>query len=187
MGKFFHTYKGGILMKRNMKMARWTSLLMGILLVILGVIFYRNPIKMLISFSDVIAIMLIGIGILRVIRYFTDDIFKSGAFLMVSIMDIILGSLMILTQPLTAITLTYILGFWIIVTGVSEMAIAIHLKHLKVKGWWGSLISAIIGIIVGIMILTDPLLATIYISTYVILYGFTFIITFFTLSSKINK
>lgn len=187
MGKFLHTYKEGILMKCNMNMARWTSLIIGILLVILGVIFYRNPIKMLISLSYVISMILIGIGVLRVIRYFTDHVFKTGSFLMVSIMDIILGFLMVFTQPLTSITLTYILGFWIIATGVSEIAIAIDLKHLKVKGWWGSLISAIIGIIVGIMILTDPLLATIYISAYVILYGITFIITFFTLSSKMKK
>ena len=87
-------------MKRSLNITRWISLSLGILLIILGFMFFSNPMESLITLSIWIALMFILTGILRTIRYFTDDMFHTGAFLITSILDILLGVLMIAKEHL---------------------------------------------------------------------------------------
>lgn len=167
--------------------ARWISLVIGILLIITGITFFKYPIESLMSISLLLAIMFIAIGVLRLIRYFTDDMFKTGSFLVISILDIILGLLIIFSQPLSALTLGMILAIWIMFTGVTEIAVSLDLKRFEVPRWWLGLISGIIGVILGFMMIRNPALSSIYIGMYVILYGITFISVFFGLTSLKNK
>ena len=168
-------------MREGLKKARWISLIIGILLIITGVIFFTNPVGSLISLAYLIACMFIATGILRVIRYFTGSIFRSGSFLILSILDILLGIAMLYTQPFTAITLAMFLGFWEMFTGVSEIAISIDLKQIEMPRWWLGILSGILGIILGVMIIKTPALSSLFIAIYAIIYGLTFVSTFFAL------
>lgn len=168
-------------MREGLKKARCISLIICTLLIITGVIFFTNPVGSLISLAYLIACMFIATGILRVIRYFTGSIFRSGSFLILSILDILLGIAMLYTQPFTAITLAMFLGFWEMFTGVSEIAISIDLKQIEMPRWWLGIISGILGIILGVMIIKTPALSSLFIAIYAIIYGLTFVSTFFAL------
>ncbi len=170
----------------SLKQAKWISLLMGILLIINGFIFFTRPLDSLISLVNILSIILIAVGVLRIIRYFTDKIFKTGSFLIGGILDILLGILIIINQPFSIIAFTTFLGFWQIVSGVSEIAISIDLKRFNFPRWWLGLILGILGIIIGFMFINNPASPSIYIGVYLIFYGITFISTFFGISKLIR-
>lgn len=167
----------------SLKNAKWISLMIGVLLILSGVIFFSRPIESLLSLVNIISFIFIMVGVLRIIRYFTDRIFKSGAFLVGGILDILLGILIIYNQPFSIIAFTTFLGFWQIVSGVSEIAISIDLKKFNLPRWWLGIISGILGIIIGFIFINNPASSSIYISFYLLVYGITFISTFFTLSN----
>ncbi len=117
-------------MKRGLKGIKWMSLAIGVLLIITGVIFYMNPMETLVSLSYWLVAIFIATGIMRIVRYFVSDIFKHGSFLIIGIVEVLLGVLMIYTQPITALTLAVFIGFWQLFTGVSEIATSLDLKNL---------------------------------------------------------
>ncbi|RVU55033.1 HdeD family acid-resistance protein [Anaerosphaera multitolerans] len=172
---------------KNLKNAKWISLIMGALLILGGIIFLSNPLSSLLSLVYVIAAVFIATGILRILRYFTDSMFKTGSFLILGILDVILGIAMVYSQPLSAITLSIFLGFWEIVSGVSEIAISIDLKKSGFPRWWLGLALGILGVILGIMFINNPALPIIYIGIYMVMYGVTFISTFFGLLALERK
>ncbi|WP_101773402.1 HdeD family acid-resistance protein [Peptostreptococcus faecalis] len=169
-------------MKDNLNYARWMSLLMGILLICSGIIFYMYPITSLVSMAYMIACIFIVVGAVRIVRYFTHTTFRTGAFLVQGILEIILGILMLYTQGITVITLAMFLGFWEIFSGTSEIANSFDLKKNEFKGWWLGIISGLIGISLGFMLIGDPALSSILIGMYALIYGFTYILSFFNIS-----
>ncbi|HLR20482.1 MAG TPA: DUF308 domain-containing protein [Tissierellaceae bacterium] len=170
-------------MKKSLNTARWISLFLGILLFALGFMFFANPKESLITLSTWIAFIFILAGVLRIIRYFTDGVFHTGSFLITSILDIVLGILMIASNPSTALALGTLISFWITFSSIAEIAISIDLKKVGVSTWWIGLLTGILGIILGISMIRDPLLSSIYIGSYIVLYGVTFITTFFGITS----
>lgn len=188
--KVLETIKGGIEMD-SVKRARWISLIIGILLIINGIIFIANPIESVITLVNVIAVSLIAIGVLRVIRYFTNDMFKSGVFLVGGILDVILGILIVSNQSVSVVTFTTFIGFWQLFSGVSEIVVSIDVKRLGLPRWWLGLISGILGIILGFMLIRNLVFTSVYISMvvgiYMLVFGITFISTFFGLNKFIRN
>ncbi len=174
-------------MKRGLKGIKWMSLAIGVLLIITGVIFYMNPMETLVSLSYWLVAIFIATGIMRIVRYFVSDIFKHGSFLIIGIVEVLLGILMIYTQPVTALTLAVFIGFWQLFTGVSEIATSLDLKNLDFPRWWIGAVSGVLGIILGFMLIKNPGLSRILISVYAIIYGITFISTFFAINSISKK
>lgn len=174
-------------MKRSLNITRWISLSLGILLIILGFMFFSNPMESLITLSIWIALMFILTGILRTIRYFTDDMFHTGAFLITSILDILLGVLMIANNPLTALALGTFVSFWVMFSSIAEIAVSLDLRKVGIPTWWLGVLTGILGIVIGIKIVGNPLLSSIYIGFYVVLYGITFISTFFGMTFLMKK
>lgn len=175
----------------SVKRARWISLIIGILLIVNGVIFIANPIESVITLVNVIAIFLMMVGILRIIRYFTDDMFKSGVFLVGGVLDIILGIIIISNQPVSVAAFTTFIGFWQLFSGVSEIAISIDLKRFNMPRWWLGILTGIFGIILGFMLIKDTVFSSVYISLlvgiYMIAFGITFISTFFGLGRFMRR
>lgn len=175
----------------SIKKARWISLIIGILLIVNGIIFMANPIETVIALVTVIAISLIAIGVLRVIRYFTDNMFKSGIFLVGGVLDIILGIMIIANQPMSIAPFTIFIGFWELFSGVVEIAVSIDLKQMNIPRWWLGVIAGIFGIILGFMLIRNMAFSSVYISflvgIYMIVFGGTFISTFFSLGKLKNR
>lgn len=167
----------------NLNISRWISLILGILLVITGVVTLFNPIVTTVAFSQAFGILLLSMGVLRLIRYFSTSFFRTGTFLIGAGLDVGLGALMFLNPAMTAAVFVGIIGFWVLFNAIVEVAISIDLKHAGFNRWWLSLILGLFGIIFGIMLVSDARLSTMYftvlISAYLITNGITFISLFF--------
>lgn len=171
---------------RGLNVAKWISLIVGILLIIGSVLNVLDPISANFSLVKTLSFLLIGIGILRVVRYFSDSIFNSGAFLVGGILDIILGVIMLNNLQVSVLAVQHLVSFWILFNGIAEIAVSIDLRKVGLKRWWTALLSGILGIVLGYLLITTDGLSTLYVSMMVSIYmftlGLTFISTFFAIS-----
>ncbi len=80
-----------------------------------------------------------------------------GLFLAEGIVLLILGAAAILIPPLASVAVTIILGWVFLVSGVVGLFTTFRMR--AAPGFWWALISAVLGIVVGIMLLASPLRA----------------------------
>lgn len=78
-------------------------------------------------------------------------------YLVEGIVLLVLGALAIILPPLATIAVTIILGWLFLVSGVIGLVTTLWTR--AVAGFWWALISAVLGIVVGIMLLASPLRA----------------------------
>jgi uncharacterized membrane protein HdeD (DUF308 family) len=78
-------------------------------------------------------------------------------FLVEGIVLLILGAAAIIIPPLATIAVTIILGWLFLVSGAVGLITTFWMR--AAPGFWWALISAILGIVVGIMLLASPLRA----------------------------
>ncbi len=78
-------------------------------------------------------------------------------YLVEGIVLLVLGALAIILPPLASIAVTIILGWLFLVSGVIGLVTTLWMR--AVPGFWWALISAVLGIVVGIMLLASPLRA----------------------------
>jgi uncharacterized membrane protein HdeD (DUF308 family) len=80
-----------------------------------------------------------------------------GLFLAEGIVLLILGAAAILIPPLATVAVTIILGWVFLVSGVVGLFTTFRMR--AAPGFWWALISAVLGIVVGLMLLISPLRA----------------------------
>jgi uncharacterized membrane protein HdeD (DUF308 family) len=71
------------------------------------------------------------------------------------ILLVVLGILAILLPPLATLAITLVLGWLFLISGVMGLYTSFMLRHAP--GFWWSLISAVLGIVVGLLLLESPL------------------------------
>jgi len=76
-------------------------------------------------------------------------------YLFEGILLIVLGILAILLPPLATLAVTIVLGWLFLLSGIMGLYTSFMLRHAP--GFWWSLISAVLGIVVGLLLLTQPL------------------------------
>lgn len=154
-------------------------LLAGILMVILGVYVWLNPIVSLVALSLYIGAALIVIGAGYVGSSLTVE---SGWFMFVGVIDIIIGIILVANIGVTAVTLPVIFAIWCIAVGVAQLVSSYRLGRADMAWGWSFVLGAL-GIIFGFLILQYPALGVITISTlmgvYIILYGVLEIVEYF--------
>jgi uncharacterized membrane protein HdeD (DUF308 family) len=96
-------------------------------------------------------------------------------FLIEGIVLLVLGVLAIVLPPLATVAVTIVLGWLFLVSGVMGLITTLWMR--AVPGFWWGLISALLGIVVGIMLLASPLRAlvplTILLVAFFIIEGIT--------------
>ena len=153
-----------------------------------GIIFILNPMKSVLTLVTAIGILLTATGFVRVIRYFTDSFFRKGMFLVGGVVDIVLGVLILKHPTLSVNTLTLFIGFWQLFSGITEIGLSLDLKRYSVSRWWLSLLSGILGTVVGYLFITNRGISAAYISLvagiYMLFLGVTFVSTFFVFKRR---
>jgi uncharacterized membrane protein HdeD (DUF308 family) len=76
-------------------------------------------------------------------------------YLFEGILLVVLGILAILLPPLATLAITLVLGWLFLISGVMGLYTSFMLRHAP--GFWWSLISAVLGIVVGLLLLESPL------------------------------
>jgi uncharacterized membrane protein HdeD (DUF308 family) len=78
-------------------------------------------------------------------------------FLVEGVVLVVLGATAVVLPPLATIAATIIIGWLFLVSGVVGLFTTYWMRHAP--GFWWSLISAVLGIVVGVMLLARPITA----------------------------
>lgn len=146
-------------------------LLAGVLMIILGIYVWFNPLVSLIALSLYIgaALIIIGGG------YVASSLsIESGWYMFVGLIDIIIGIILVANIGLTASSLPVVFGLWCLVVGSVQLASSYHLMQRR-QTWGWSMAFGLLGLCFGFLVLYFPTIGMVTISTilglYIILYG----------------
>lgn len=152
------------------KAARW-HLLAGVLMIVLGLWVWFNPVASLLGLALYIGIafLLVGAGYLA-----ASFSFRSGWFLLVGLLDVFVGLILVANLGVTAATLPVIFALWCLAVGAAQLVSSFNLKKDGFPWGWTFGIG-LLGILFAFLILVFPALGAVTITTlagaYAVLYG----------------
>ena len=146
----------------------WVPLIRGIILLALAFFVFRHPINAMIGVAMYIGLSLIFTGIIQSINSLVlkKNLDNWGWLLTGGLIDIIFGFVLLSNPALTAITLPFVVGFWIIISGIMNFVSAFEDKKENYPNWWLNLVGGILSICVGYLIMNNTLLGGIVITTW---------------------
>ena len=151
------------------KFLEYLFIIEGILLGIIGVLFFINPFSTLASFINICGVLIILAGIFSIIRSLTSS---NNVFLIVNgIISILFGLLLCFSPIATINSLALFFGAWVIIRGIYLFIMAIKYKNL---GFNFHTVYILLLFILGLLILFNPLI-TVLTTPYII--GTFFIIS----------
>jgi uncharacterized membrane protein HdeD (DUF308 family) len=94
-------------------------------------------------------------------------------FLVEGVVLLVLGATAVVLPPLATLAVTILLGWLFLVSGIVGIVTTFWMRHAP--GFWWSLVSAVLGIVVGAMLLASPLVGafslTLVLITFFIIEG----------------
>ncbi|HEU5051802.1 MAG TPA: DUF308 domain-containing protein [Hanamia sp.] len=159
----------------------WLITIKGLIFIFLGFYILRFPISGMLGLIiyGSIALFISGL-ILATFAVITRKVHKGWGWQMAEgILDIILAVILLLNIGLTAITLPYVFAFYGILTGIFWIFQSFFFKSNQYKFWGVVLLAGLLSLLVGILILLNPLIA---VFTIVAIIGIMFIVQGFFLT-----
>lgn len=159
--------------RRNNRV-NWDSLVLGIFYIIIAIIAFRDPETSLMSIAVLlgISVILSGIGEItlgsRLNKYYDYDNYNASIFS--GVIQIILGIIILADIQTTFMALPYIFAIWFIFTSIMGIVISSPLKIFANGAWTSLLVLNILGIILGVMMINNPMSASLTIITLVGIY-----------------
>lgn len=146
----------------------WVTLLRGIVLVLLAFFVFRHPLNALIGVAIFIGISLLITGILQtgVSIGFRNTFPNWGWVLAGGLIDIVFGFVLLSNPVLTASTLPFVVGFWIIVSGIMSFADSFQSKKDGNSLWGLSMLGGLLSIVIGYFIMSNILVGALAITTW---------------------
>ncbi|WP_332449774.1 HdeD family acid-resistance protein [Methanoculleus sp.] len=146
------TYESGTALAPS----RWLVLLLGVIAVILGVLFFIYPILTLEILVTLLGLYWLANGIIALIDLFRDKTGR-GWKLVVAVLGILAGVLVLAYPLYSAILVPTVFA---IIIGVEGLIIgAIYLVQGFSGAGWGAAILGILSIIFGLVLVANPLVA----------------------------
>lgn len=142
-------------------------LIVSLLTIALGVYVLFNPIEALLGLAIYIGIafILMGFGYLMLFQEF-----KSYLYLAISLLDIIVGILLLINIGITVITLPLIIAFWMLFNGISQFVESWRMKESTSPAWQWFLISGVISIMFALFVVFNPVISMVAVTTIIGIY-----------------
>lgn len=147
----------------------------GVLMALLGIYVWFNPAVTMMALALYLGIVFIAVGIGYFIASFSFD---SGWYMVVGLLDILVGVIFVANLGLTVVSLPIIFALWCLAVGVIQLATSIQYRKYNQDGYPSSgwtMTAGLLGIVFGFLILTYPSIGIITLTalmgTYIILYG----------------
>ncbi len=146
----------------------WLTLLRGIILVVLAIFVFRHPVNALVALGTYISLSLLLTGILQTtFALFTKNILPNwGWTLAGGLLDILFAIILFSNPAITASTIPFVVGFWIIFYGISLFANALQERKDGAANWWVGLLGAILVVFAGYNIMHDLMTGTLVITIW---------------------
>lgn len=147
----------------------WLVLLKGIILIVLAGFAIFQPVSALIGLVIYIGISLLVSGALVTIsalfNHKTDEHF--GWHLTIGIVDILFAMVLLTNPAVTAAVFPFIVGFWTIVYGIMMFVNSLQVKKAGEKNWGMETLGGILALIIGYLIMSNPVLGAITITFWI--------------------
>lgn len=161
----------------------WGSLLLGILFVLTALMSFQDPAGNLIAIVMIFAVFAIIKGVFEIfVRNRLKELtgFKSYMPLILGAIDIILGVYLLFNLQIGVSVLPYVFAIWFILDSFFNLFTLDLAKAFHTGYYWFSLIVDILGIILGVVLLFNPLSSALTLSFlvgfYFMMFGITYIV-----------
>lgn len=138
----------------------WGELVLGIIYLLVALICFRSPDSTLVSLSVLMGILAILSGVGEItLRNNLNKYYGDGSNIKVisGVLQIILGVLIIVNKDSAFIALPYIVAFWFIFACIIGLITALPIRLISKTIFTILLVINIIGIIIGILLIKNPL------------------------------
>lgn len=156
---------------------QWAPFLLGILYLILGFLAFNNPMVSIVSVAYVFAIGAIIIGFYQIfIRHRIKQYsgYKSTALVVFGVIDIIIGVIFLFNIVTAMFAMHFLFVFWLIFDSIGTLVTANPIKEFSTAQYWFTIVIAIIGLILGILLLFNPLSSFVTLAVLIGLYFMLF-------------
>ncbi|MGL4695866.1 HdeD family acid-resistance protein [Enterococcus larvae] len=161
----------------------WGSLLLGILFVIISLMSFQDPAGNLLAIVMIFAVFAIIKGVFEIfVRNRLKELtgYKSYMPLVLGAIDIILGIYLLLNLQIGVSVLPYVFAIWFILDSFFNLFTLDLAKAFHTGYYWFSLIVDVLGIILGFVLLFNPLSSALTLSFlvgfYFMMFGITYIV-----------
>lgn len=161
----------------------WGSLILGILFVLTALVSFQDPAGNLITIVMVFATFAILKGLFEIfIRNRMKELtgYKAYTPIILGVIDIVIGVYLFFNLTIGVTVLPFIFAIWFILDSVFGLFSLELAKSVSTGYFWFTLIVDILGIILGIMLLMNPLSSALTLSFlvgfYFMLFGITHIV-----------
>ncbi|MCA4782732.1 DUF308 domain-containing protein [Empedobacter stercoris] len=139
----------------------WILLIIGLLFVGLGIYTFVSPVASYVALSVFFAVSFLFSGISEIVFSLSnkDEIDSWGWTLAFGIITAIIGFMLVINPILSLEVFAFYVGFLVLFRSISGISYAFELKNYGVKDWGFSLFFAIIGLIISIILISNPQLA----------------------------
>jgi uncharacterized membrane protein HdeD (DUF308 family) len=136
----------------------WWFLVSGLIFVAAGIGIYASPADGYVSLSILFSLMMVTSGFSQIFFAASNSgILRGWGWVLTSgIIDLALGTYLLLYPVVTMATLPYFVGFWLIIRSFYVMGTSFDLKNLGVTGWGWLLFGGILLLIFGGVIVYYP-------------------------------
>lgn len=146
---------------KQLKIVKNMYIVMDVCLIIVGLLILFSPIKAINVLCKIFGVVLIVLGAVKLVGYFTKDIFQL-AFqfdFALGIISAILGIVLIFRTSYMVEILSVCVGIFILLDGTLKLQTAVDARKFGIEKWWLILITAILVSVVGIILMVVPFAA----------------------------
>lgn len=131
----------------------WVLLLKGIILILLAFYVFQYPVGTLVGLALYIGFATLITGFFLIFASLSGPREENwGWRLAWGIMDVIFGIIMLSSPGISAAVIPFVVGFWVMVSGIFIFVGSFSDKKEGDSGWWVNLINGLLTILVGYII-----------------------------------
>jgi short repeat uncharacterized protein DUF308 len=136
----------------------WWFLINGLLFLATGIVIYAKPAEGYVGLSILFSLVILSTGFSQIFFASSNSkILKGWGWILVSgIVDVAIGTYLLVYPTVTMATLPYFVGFWLIIRSFYMMGFSFDLKNLSSSGWGWLLFGGILMLVLGILIVYYP-------------------------------
>lgn len=167
-------------MTENFRRSCAWLLVAGIIMVIAGIYTFFQPLAALAALALILGIAFIISGVGYLGTFFSGA--RSGWFIALGLLNIMVGIVFVSNLRQAIVILPFLFAFWCLFAGAVQISAAVQMHKMVARLWVWPLISGIVGIIVGFLILYNPLAGavaiTILLGIYLLVSGIASILEY---------
>lgn len=140
----------------------WGAFILGVISIIVALIAFANPIYSVVSLVIVVGIAAIIKGVFELFvrpKSARGQSTNRWVFIIIGIIDLIIGFILLFNIGAGVIALPLVFSIWFIIDSIGILFSAASLRNRSNPGFWISIVLGIIGIVLGVMMLFNPVTA----------------------------